>query len=70
MPVPVQQHLSTPSDEDFPLLPFTWSIKVVNQQNGQTLKTDDIIFTPTKDYTIGKDGTNEVHYTVKDTGYF
>lgn len=66
-PVPVQQHLSTPSDEDFPLLPFTWSIKVVNQQNGQTLKTDDITFTPTKDYTIGKDGGSTVFYDVKDT---
>lgn len=66
-PVPVQQHLSTPSDEDFPLLPFTWSIKVVNQQNNQTLKTDDITFTPTQNYTIGKDGGTEVHYSVKDT---
>lgn len=40
--VPVPERLTTPSDEDFPLLPFTWTIKVVNQQNGQTLKTDDM----------------------------
>lgn len=65
--VPVPERLTTPSDEDFPLLPFTWTIKVVNQQNGQTLKTDDITFTPSKDYTIGKDGGTTVHYKVKDT---
>lgn len=65
--VPVPERLTTPSDEDFPLLPFTWTIKVVNQQNGQTLKTDDITFTPSKDYTIGKDGGTIVHYKVTDT---
>ncbi|MRG84426.1 hypothetical protein GIX80_08545 [Lactobacillus reuteri] len=65
--VPVPERLTTPSDEDFPLLPFTWTIKVVNQQNGQTLKTDDITFTPSKDYTIGKDGGTTVHYKVTDT---
>lgn len=65
--VPVPERLTTPSDEDFPLLPFTWTIKVVNQQNGQTLKTDDITFTPSKDYTIGKDGGTLIHYKVKDT---
>lgn len=65
--VPVPERLTTPSDEDFPLLPFTWTIKVVNQQNGQTLKTDDITFTPSKDYTIGKDGGTSVYYDIKDT---
>lgn len=65
--VPVPERLTTPSDEDFPLLPFTWTIKVVNQQNGQTLKTDDITFTPSKNYTIGKDGGTTVHYKVTDT---
>lgn len=65
--VPVPERLTTPSDEDFPLLPFTWTIKVVNQQNGQTLKTDDITFTPTKDYTIGKDGGTSIYYDIKDT---
>ena len=65
--VPVPERLTTPSDEDFPLLPFTWTIKVVNQQNGQTLKTDDVTFTPSKDYTIGKDGGTTVHYKVTDT---
>ncbi|WP_304402293.1 hypothetical protein [Lactobacillus intestinalis] len=65
--VPVPERLTTPSDEDFPLLPFTWTIKVVNQQNGQTLKTDDITFTPSKDYTIDKDGGTTVHYKVTDT---
>lgn len=65
--VPVPERLTTPSDEDFPLLPFTWTIKVVNQQNGQTLKTDDITFTPSKDYTIGKDGGTSIYYDIKDT---
>lgn len=65
--VPVPERLTTPSDEDFPLLPFTWTIKVVNQQNGQTLKTDNITFTPSKDYTIGKDGGTSVYYDIKDT---
>ena len=65
--VPVPERLTTPSDEDFPLLPFTWTIKVVNQQNGQTLKTDDITFTPSDNYQIGKDGGTTVHYKVKDT---
>lgn len=65
--VPVPERLTTPSDEDFPLLPFTWTIKVVNQQNGQTLKTDDVTFTPSDNYQIGKDGGTTVHYKVKDT---
>lgn len=67
--VPVPQRLTTPSNENVQLTPFTWTIRVVNQQNGQQLKSDDITFTPKSQNvtTDDKTGTNEVHYTVKDT---
>lgn len=66
---PVPQRLNTPSDENVQLTPFTWTIRVVNQQNGQQLKSDDVTFTPKSQNvtTDEKTGTNEVHYTVKDT---
>lgn len=67
--VPTPQRLTTPSDENVQLTPFTWTIRVVNQQNGQQLKSDDVTFTPKSQNvtTDDKTGTNEVHYTVKDT---
>lgn len=67
--VPVPQRLTTPSNENIQLTPFTWTIRVVNQQNGQQLKSDDVTFTPKSQNvtTDDKTGTNEVHYTVKDT---
>lgn len=67
--VPVPQRLTTPSNENVQLTPFTWTIRVVNQQNGQQLKSDDITFTPKSQNatTDDKTGTNEVHYTVTDT---
>ena len=67
--VPTPQRLTTPSDENVQLTPFTWTIRVVNQQNGQQLKSDDITFTPKSQNvtTDEKTGASEVHYTVKDT---
>lgn len=69
--VPVPQRLTTPSDEatQVKITPFTWTIRVVNQQTGQQLKSDDITFTPKSDtVTVNqKTGANEVHYTVTDT---
>ena len=67
--VPTPQRLTTPADENVQLTPFTWTIRVVNQQNGQQLKSDDITFTPKSQNvtTDEKTGASEVHYTVKDT---
>lgn len=69
--VPVPQRLTTPSDEatQVKITPFTWTIRVVNQQTGQQLKSDDITFTPKSQNvtTDEKTGASEVHYTVKDT---
>lgn len=67
--VPTPQRLTTPANENIQLTPFTWTIRVVNQQNGQQLKSDDVTFTPKSQNvtTDDKTGTNEVHYTVKDT---
>ena len=67
--VPTPQRLTTPSDENVQLTPFTWTIRVVNQQNGQQLKSDDITFTPKSQNitTDEKTGASEVHYVVKDT---
>ena len=69
--VPMPQRLTTPSDEatQVKITPFTWTIRVVNQQTGQQLKSDDITFTPKSDtVTVNqKTGANEVHYTVTDT---
>ena len=67
--VPTPQRLTTPSNENVQLTPFTWTIRVVNQQNGQQLKSDDITFTPKSQNvtTDEKTGASEVHYTVKDT---
>lgn len=66
--VPVPQRLTTPSDENVQLTPFTWTIRVVNQQNGQQLKSDDITFTPaSQTVTTGPDGGSVAIYNVKDT---
>ena len=69
--VPMPQRLTTPSDEatQVKITPFTWTIRVVNQQNGQQLKSDDVTFTPKSQNvtTDDKTGTSEVHYTVTDT---
>lgn len=66
--VPVPQRLTTPSDENVQLTPFTWTIRVVNQQNGQQLKSDDITFTPaSQTVTTGPDGGNVATYNIKDT---
>lgn len=65
---PVPQRLNTPSDENVQLTPFTWTIRVVNQQNGQQLKSDDITFTPaSQTVTTGPDGGNVATYNIKDT---
>ena len=66
--VPTPQRLTTPSDENVQLTPFTWTIRVVNQQNGQQLKSDDITFTPaSQTVTTGPDGGNVATYNIKDT---
>lgn len=66
--VPTPQRLTTPSDENVQLTPFTWTIRVVNQQNGQQLKSDDITFTPaSQTVTTGSDGGNVATYNIKDT---
>lgn len=66
--VPTPQRLTTPSNENVQLTPFTWTIRVVNQQNGQQLKSDDITFTPaSQTVTTGPDGGNVATYNIKDT---
>lgn len=66
--VPVPQRLTTPSNENVQLTPFTWTIRVVNQQNGQQLKSDDITFTPaSQTVTTGSDGGSVATYNIKDT---
>lgn len=68
--VPTPQRLTTPSDEatQVKITPFTWTIRVVNQQNGQQLKSDDITFTPaSQTVTTGPDGGNVATYNIKDT---
>lgn len=66
--VPTPQRLTTPADENVQLTPFTWTIRVVNQQNGQQLKSDDITFTPaSQTVTTGPDGGNVATYNIKDT---
>lgn len=66
--VPTPQRLTTPSDENVQLTPFTWTIRVVNQQNGQQLKSDDITFTPaSQTVTTGSDGGSVATYNIKDT---
>lgn len=66
--VPTPQRLTTPADENVQLTPFTWTIRVVNQQNGQQLKSDNITFTPaSQTVTTGSDGGSVATYNIKDT---
>ena len=66
--VPTPQRSTPPADENVQLTPFTWTIRVVNQQNGQQLKSDDITFTPaSQTVTTGPDGGSVATYNIKDT---